>query len=112
MTNIVTLDLSQFGYRELELAIELLRAYIDNKTNLDTGSELKICFNTHSGFVFLTDEDCRAYMINNHQLEEWFNCSICGFEGFKEDVIKIENHNEEYKRECEEWIKELKERGC
>ena len=109
MDEIVTADLSNFGYRELRSAIKLLEAYIDNKQNLDVGDGLKLCFNSHSGYVFLTNEDYRVFMLNNEELEEWFNCPICGCEGFKEEVSKIENHTDE-DRECKDWIKEVSSR--
>lgn len=110
MIRIVTADLSQFGYRELKEAKELLEAYIDNKQNLDVGDGLKLCFNTHSGYVFLTDDDMRVYMINNetNDLEEWFNCPICGCEGFKDYVAEIDNHTEK-DTECKEFIQQIKE---
>lgn len=111
MPEIVTCDLTAFGYREIDMAIELLKAYNDNKRSIDIGDGLKLCFNTHSGCVFLTDEDYRLYMINNEteDLEEWHNCPICGCEGFKDYVTDIDNHTEQDK-ECKEWIKELEER--
>jgi len=102
---VITFDLSKFGSREIEETIKLLQAL--EKTDLDIGEGLKLCFNTHSGYVFLVDDDYRVYMINEetNKLEEWFSCPICGAEGFKEDVINIENHTGD-KKECEEWIKE------
>lgn len=110
MTQIVTVDLSQFGYRELKEAKNLIEAYIDNKQNLDVGYGLKLCFNTHSGYVFLTDDDLRVYMTNDEtgELEEWFYCPNCGCEGFRDYVTDIDNHlgNDV---ECREFIQQLKE---
>jgi len=112
MEEIVTCDLSKFGYREIDLAIELLKAY---KEDLNTikGEKISLCFNTNSGCVFLSDDDYNSYMINDetNKLEEWFNCPICGFEGFKKEVTDKDNHfdSEENKidEECKEWIKGL-----
>lgn len=83
--NVVTTDLSKFGYREIREAIELLEAYLENTKDI-LGDGLTLNFNTHSGCVFLSDEDYRIAMINNGNLEEWFYCGECGAEGFLEDI--------------------------
>jgi hypothetical protein len=103
---ITTFDLSEFGNIEIEEAIKLLNAIKD--TDLDLGEGLKLCFNKNSGYVFLTNEDYRTFMINpdNDKLEEWFSCSYCGCEGFKDYVKDIENHETDNKKECLNWIKE------
>ena len=55
----VTSDWSKFGYRETDLAIDMLKAYKDrNWTKLANDyfdwSSMKPAFNMNSGFVFLT----------------------------------------------------------
>lgn len=107
MDAIVTSDLSQFGYRELELAQRTLKAYVDSNmgANLKIGEGLKICFNRNSGFVFLSDEDLRTFVLNGkEELTEWFNCPICGTEGYKELVNKPEHHDNPDDGECKQWI--------
>lgn len=95
---IVTADLSKFGYRELEMARELLNAYItQGAKNLIDGITLN--FNTSSGYVFLSDKDFNVYMMNGHNLEQWFNCPYCGHEGFKEDI-----KHEFESNECKEYL--------
>ena len=84
MSEVVVCDLSQFGYRELGLAAELLKAYADHGADF-LGDGIKICFNTQSGYVFLSDEDCNVAMINGDRLEQFFSCPNCGNEGFKEE---------------------------
>lgn len=80
---IVTSDWQDFGYREREMAKELL-SYIDEAEDL-YGTP-KIMFNTRSGYVFLSDDDFRVWMMNGDCLEEWFTCPYCGYEGFLEDM--------------------------
>lgn len=108
MDDIVTSDLSNFGYREIREAINLLNAYLENPTIiLEDG--LKICFNTHSGYVFLSDEEYNVYMVNNNKLEQWHNCPICGAEGFLEEVGDIHNHEDPEDKECQEWIDQIRD---
>ncbi len=41
--------------------------------------------NTHSGCVFLSDEDFNVAMVNGDTLEQFHSCPECGAEGFAED---------------------------
>lgn len=88
---ITTTNLADFGYREIGMAATLLSAYLDNPNILGDGVQLM--FNTHSGSVFLTDEDCNVAMINGEKLEKFYNCSNCGHEGFAEDFDSHENQD-------------------
>jgi len=82
-----TQDLSQFGYREMEIAADLLHAYC--QTSPDFLSEnVKVEFNPNSGAVFLVDEEFNVGMMNGENLEQWLNCPECGTEGFLEDMIE------------------------
>ncbi len=80
---ISTVDLSQFGYREIDIAGRLLAAYLDNVFILGDG--VQISFNTYSGNVFLMDEDYNVAMFNGEKLEKFYTCSNCGYEGFAGD---------------------------
>lgn len=82
-------DFSQFGFRELKMAAELLNAYVEGKwasrkDRLDGG--LKIEFNPNSGNVFLVDDEFNVAMMNGYALENWFSCGVCGTEGFRSEV--------------------------
>lgn len=79
-----TQDLSKFGYRELRMVAELLTAYCDDPNIL--GDNVTVEFNPNSGCVFLVDEDYNTAMMNGDQLEEWFTCPYCGYEGFLDDM--------------------------
>jgi len=99
----VTKDLTQFGYRELGMAGDLLKAIKTDKDKTEylyNGVELQ--FNPNSGNVFLSDEDYNVAMMNGDDLEDFFSCPICGHEGFKEEMP----HNED-SEECQEYLKDI-----
>ena len=104
MTNeITTTDLSKFGYREKEMARELLNAWHDQGLPEDFyDDEVTIMFNTHSGCVFLTNSEYQAAMMNGDKLESWYYCPICGHEGFKEDM-----EHGEYSPKCQEYLRDI-----
>ena len=80
-----TTDLSAFGFRELRMAAELLTAYCATPPDFLTDG-VQVMFNTHSGCVFLTDEDFNVAMMNGDTLEQFHSCPECGAEGFAEDM--------------------------
>lgn len=96
--NVVTADLSQFGYRELKEATKLLEAYTEDRYVRPSVSEwigdgLTLNFNTSSGYVFLSDEDYHTFLINEEEdgedgkLDIWLSCPNCGKEGFPKELI-------------------------
>jgi hypothetical protein len=78
-------DFSGFGFRELEMAAELLDAYSENPIDCLDQETLKVAMNTNSGYVFLTDAEFNVAMMNDGELEQFFSCPECGLEGFKDD---------------------------
>jgi hypothetical protein len=81
-----TTDLSEFGYREIEMAKELLNAWMDNGLPDDFYSDkVTIMFNPDSGCVFLTNSDYQVAMMNSDKLESFYYLPYSGEEGFKED---------------------------
>jgi hypothetical protein len=79
MENIVTSDLSEFGYRELKIAGQLLSTLKTDKDKtrfIDEG--LTVFFNKKSGYVFLSDENFNVAMMNGDILEDFINCPDCG----------------------------------
>ena len=104
---IVTTDLSKYGYTELIEAAELLKAYSERNAKF-LGDGLTLNFNMNSGYVFLSDEDYNVGLLTDDgKLEQFFSCSNCGFEGFKEDFIDIKQHETE-SDDCLEQIEEVK----
>jgi hypothetical protein len=83
-----TNDLSEFGFRELNITIELLNAYLENPSIL--GSGVKVELNPNSGYVFLVDEDFNVAMMNGDDLELFLNCPYCGHEDFESEFSKPE----------------------
>lgn len=81
-----TRDLSKFGYRELDMAGDLLKAIKDQ--GLPNGFDdegITVEFNPNSGNVFLVNEEFQTAMMNGDTLEHFYSCGECGAEGFKED---------------------------
>ena len=82
-----TTDLARFGFRELKMAAELLTAYCDNPPDwLADGVHLMM--NTHSGYVFLTDEDYNVAMMNGGKLDAFVSTPYHGHEGFIDDLTE------------------------
>ena len=112
--DVVTENLADFGYQELKEAAELLTAYVeDGKGPSDFYDEgVRLALNRNSGFVFLTNDEYQACMINPNsgKLELWHFTPYAGHEGFLDDLI------EEYKEDPEDWdeddIEYLREYGA
>jgi len=86
---IVTADLSGFGYREIEEAIKLLTAYKNANFEEDNFFlfNLSLNLNVNSGFVFLSDEGYNVGIINdNGKIEQFISCAYCGKEGLKSEL--------------------------
>lgn len=82
MEEIVTSDWSKFGDREIEEAKELL----SHIKEIESYGKVEVFFNTHSRYVFLSDEDCKVFLMHGDKIEEWYGCPYCGHEGFLEDM--------------------------
>lgn len=84
---IVTADLSRFGHRERAMAEELLKAWREQGLPDGFSNEVvTIGFNTHSGYVFLTNEDYEVAMMNGEDLELYFYDFETGEEGFLDEL--------------------------
>ena len=81
-----TTNLSDFGYREREMAEELLHEWNQGHLPDDFyNDDVKIMMNQYSGYVFLTNSDFQVAMMNGDCLESWYTCPECGNEGFIEE---------------------------
>ena len=97
LDNMNTQNLSNFGYRELAMASDLLRALAENEWRSEDdvlGNEIRLEFNPESGCVFLTDEDCRVATLNDRgELENRLSCGECGQEALPSRVAFSDYHN-------------------
>ena len=85
------------------MAEELLKTWREKGLPDDfDDDEVTIAFNTNSGYVFLTNSDFQAAMMNGDDLELWHNCPYCGHEGFKEDM-----EHDPKDEECTRYLKEI-----
>lgn len=104
--NIVTTDFSDFGYREIAMARDLLDAYVKNNNTRFLGDGLQVAMNRNSGYVFLTDEDYNVAMAVNGALEDWFSSPYEGREGFFDDLAE---EYDDMHPEDQEWFDSIKE---
>lgn len=85
---IVTEDWSKFEWREKKMAIELLTKWMNGEVQrvldgLEPESGVRAAVNKHSGYVFLTNNDYEAFMLNgDSKIDIHLNCPECGVEGF------------------------------
>jgi hypothetical protein len=99
---IVTVDLSKFGFREIDMAAKLLKEYANNEPQ-DISDGVTLNLNMNSGKVFLSDEDYNCFLLTDHdKIEQWHNCPYCGHEGFKADM-----EHEPQDKECNEYMNQL-----
>ena len=95
-----TTDLKDFGFRELRMAADLLTSYCESPPEfLSNGVHLMM--NTHSGCVFLTDEDFSVAMMSGTALEQWHSCPECGAEGFADELPDSEC--------CRQFLQEVRQ---
>jgi hypothetical protein len=70
MTNIVQVNLEAFGFRELDIASKLLAKVSEYGYPRDfSDAGISLAFNTHSGYVFLTNEDYQVLMLEDDKLK-------------------------------------------
>lgn len=75
-----TQDLSQFGYREIDILADLLKAYANNPPEFFSDN-VTFEFNPNSGVVFLLDEDLNVGVLEDDKIVQFFSCPECGEEG-------------------------------
>lgn len=100
MEDIVTSDLSRFGFRELDMVADLLKEYAKHGMSDVLGDNVTINMNTSSGNVFLSDEDYNVVLLNDEgKLEQFDTCSYCENEGFVSE-IKLDDRG--YCEDCKD----------
>ena len=84
-----TTNLSDFGYRELIMLEELLKAMREQGLPDDFyNDEVHPMMNQSSGNVFLTNSDYQVAMLNGDKLESFYFLSYHGNEGFLDELIE------------------------
>lgn len=81
------LDLSKIGYREAKEAGELLLAYCEERPETFWDENVKLAYNSASGKVFLTNDNCQTLMLDNDgkaRVLYWLTNS--GYEGFADGL--------------------------
>ena len=107
----VTTNLSEFGWRELKLARDVLDAMIEEGLPRDFyDDKVEVSFNQNSGCVFLTNSDYQTALIHpsTNKLESFYSSPYEGREGFFEDLV------EEYQDmhpEDQEWLRDIAEQN-
>lgn len=87
MKEIVTANLTYFGYRERKEAERLLSEW--NNTGLPEDfydDEVQIFMNRNSGYVFLSNSDYQVAMMNGDDLEIYYTDFETEEEGFKDEL--------------------------
>ena len=85
----ITTNLENFGYRELIMLEELLKAMREQGLPKDFyDDEVHPMMNQSSGNVFLTNSDYQVAMLNGDNLESFYFLSYHGNEGFLDELIE------------------------
>lgn len=101
---IVTTDLSNFGYKELEELENLLVAMREQGLPSDFyNNEVVPTLNLYSGYVFLTNSEHQVAMLDdNGDLKSFYYLSYYGYEGFLDDLVKMYDDKEIVEEDFEE----------
>jgi hypothetical protein len=102
-----TTNLADFGYRELDMAADLLKAYANGKNNCPyfSGEGVQVMMNQNSGNVFLTDSEYNVLMMNGTELEGFYTSPYSGHEGFFSDLVN--DWDDTWHEDDNEWLKQL-----
>ena len=106
MDEIVTTDLNKFGNRERAIVKDIFIAWEKHGLPEDFyDDEIEIAFNTHSGYVFLTNSDYQVAMEQDGKLVSFYTTPHEGIEGTLEDLLE---EYEDMHPEDKEYIDELR----
>lgn len=110
--SVTTTDLSDFGYRELTMLEELLKAMREQGLPDDFyDDEVVPMFNRISGNVFLTNSDYQVAMLNGDNLESWYFLSYHGNEGFLDELLDEYNNGNIKEEDFEQLADILEQNG-
>ena len=101
--NVTTTDLSDFGYREVAMLEELLKAMREQGLPDDFyNDEVVPMLNRNSGNVFLTNSEYQVAMLNGDKLESRYFLSYHGNEGFLDELIDEYNNGDIHEEDLEQ----------
>ena len=107
-----TTNLSDFGYRELDMLCELLNAMKEQGLPRDfEDDEVVPMFNMMSGNVFLTNSEYQVAMLNGDKLESWYFLGYHGNEGFLDELLIDYNNGNIMSEDFEELADICEENG-
>jgi len=108
-----TEDLGDFGYIELDVAADLLKAWSRHGLPKDfTDSGVKLAMNLSSGYVFLTNDEYQVAMrtINRESGETYlYSYYSSPYEGREGSLEDLQEQFKDMHPEDKQWFKELKE---
>ena len=105
-----TTNLEDFGYRELELLEELLKAMREQGLPVDFyNNEVHPMMNQSSGNVFLTNSEYQVAMMNGDKLESFYFLSYYGTEGFLDELIEAYKDGDIHTEDLEQLADILEE---
>ena|SRR3990167_1885239 len=99
MDDVTTSDLTKFGYRELDMAADLLKVYSNNLVDF-LSDGVNVFMNTNSGKVFLSDEDYNVGILEDGKIVKHYSCPQCGNEGTQKEGAENEWDFEGYNGYC------------
>lgn len=91
--DVVTENIADFGWQELDLAVSLLEAAKKGWPSDFYTEGVKLCFNRNSGEVFFTNSDYQVCMDADGELYSWYFTPYDGYEGFLADLLAEFNEN-------------------
>ena len=101
--DVTTTDLSRFGYRQLAMLEELLKAMREQGLPNDfDDDEVHPMMNTNSGNVFLTNSEYEVAMMNGDKLESFYWLGYGGNEGFLDELLEQYENGEVGSEDLEE----------
>ncbi len=98
-------NFADFGYRELDLAGDLLTKYANGdmsrmaKDSFSGPYGIQVGFNKNSGNVFLVDEEYMVLMDDGTELDLFISTPYSGEEGFYDDLMEMYEDLDEEDRE-------------
>ena len=105
MNDVYTEDLAKFGFRELDIAGDLLKAIKKGLPSDFDREGIKVGFNMNSGNVFLTNADYQVAMVDDQgYLYSFYSSPYEGKEGSYED---LKEEYDDMHPEDQEWFDDL-----